>query len=95
MFEPTSRYFAVEEATLTLPDGRIVAYKRRRFIPHTRELTAAGAVTVGHGERLDLVSARALGDPEQFWRLCDANGALDPAELEVTGRRLTIPEPRP
>ena len=34
-------------------------------------------------------------DPEQFWRLCDANAAMRPDELtESVGRRLriTLPE---
>ena len=36
-----------------------------------------------------------LGDPEQFWRVCDANRAMRPDELtETIGRRLriTLPE---
>jgi hypothetical protein len=36
------------------------------------------------------VTARYLGDPTQFWRLCDANGVLHPVELEQTGRMITI-----
>ena len=32
---------------------------------------------VAQGERLDY-SRRTTGDPEQFWRICDANAALDP-----------------
>ena len=40
-------------------------------------------------------SAQYLGDPEQFWRLCDANRALRPQELTDTiGKklRITLPE---
>ena len=47
------------------------------------------------GERLDHIAAKYLGDPEQFWRLCDANGAIRPNELlEPVGRRIriTLPE---
>ncbi len=46
------------------------------------------------GERLDLIAARYLGDPEQSWRQCDANGAVRPEELEEVGRRvrITLPE---
>ena len=40
------------------------------------------------GDRLDLITARTLGDPEQFWRICDANDALDPDDLAEPGRRL-------
>ncbi|MFZ1707308.1 MAG: LysM domain-containing protein, partial [Anaerolineae bacterium] len=51
--------------------------------------------TVAEGERPDLIAAAYLGDPEQFWRLCDANGVMRPEELtEEVGRRLriTLPE---
>ena len=42
------------------------------------------------GDRLDNITAEYLGDPEQFWRICDANATLHPAELEEVGRRLRI-----
>ena len=38
------------------------------------------------GDRLDNVSAQYLGDPEQFWRLCDANNAMEPEELTESRR---------
>jgi hypothetical protein len=46
---------------------------------------------VADGERLDLIAARFLGDPEQFWRLCDANRTLRPEDLEVAGQSIQIP----
>ena len=36
------------------------------------------------GERLDNIAAAFLGDPELFWRLSDANGAMRPEELVQT-----------
>jgi hypothetical protein len=49
---------------------------------------------VTQGDRLDRVAADAFGDPEQSWRICDANAALDPDELvSEVGRRLVIPQP--
>ena len=42
-------------------------------------------------ERLDHVAGRAFGDPEQFWRICDVNSELRPDDLEMPGRRITIP----
>ena len=51
--------------------------------------------SVTEGERLDSITAQYLGDPEQFWRVCDANGAVRPEELiETVGRklRITLPE---
>jgi hypothetical protein len=50
--------------------------------------------TVEEGDRLDNVTARYLGDPEQFWQLCDANDAMVPDELtEEIGRRLKVAMP--
>jgi hypothetical protein len=93
VFSTTSRYFALETVRISLPDGRIAAYKRRRFVPAAESLAELAEVVVAQEDRIDLITARTLGDPEQFWRVCDANDALDPADLVVTGRRLRIPVP--
>jgi hypothetical protein len=96
MIEPTSRYARVPLARHTLPDGQEVAYLTRRFIPPASALPLLGEVSVTEGDRLDLIAARALGDPEQFWRIADANEAMDPFELTaVPGRLLRIPIPQP
>jgi hypothetical protein len=50
---------------------------------------------VVQGDRLDLIAARTLGDSEQFWRVCDANDAMDPHELTAEpGRAVRVPVPR-
>ena len=96
MFETTSRYYAIETAILTLPDGRQVAYKRRRFLPDGLSLPLLTEVTVVAADRLDLITARTLGDPEAFWRVCDANNAMDPFELtDQIGRVIRVPIPQP
>jgi hypothetical protein len=95
MFSITSRYYAVPTATLETPDGRNIAYVRRRFVPAPERFELLLEHVVTQGERLDLVTAQYFTDPEQFWRLCDANGAIRPDELtETIGRRLriTLPE---
>lgn len=91
---PTSRYAVVGTATLERPSGQQVVYLRRRFLPQPETLEEASTHTVLQGERLDLIAARELNDPELFWRLLDANVALRPEALEQTGRRLriTLPE---
>jgi hypothetical protein len=98
MFEPTSRYYALETTTLsyTDPDGvtRVVAYKRRRLIPSATGQTTLLEHTAVQGERLDNLTARYLGEPTQFWRVCDANLVLRPEELEEVGRRITIALPQ-
>jgi len=91
MFTVTSRYANVETAIYQGANGRMVVYVRRRFVP-----VFAGSVLVEHPvveqERLDTITARYLGDPEQFWRICDANTAMLPDDLtSEPGRRLTIP----
>jgi hypothetical protein len=92
MIPVTSRYHDVETATWITPDGREVVYLRRRFLPDATDLVVLAEHTVTQGERLDNITASYLGDPEQFWRLCDANEALHPAELTAEiGRRLRIP----
>ncbi len=95
MFEPTSRYAAIENAVLVSADGRGIPYKRRRFVPPAESLPLLVEVTVVQGDRLDLIAARTLGDPEQFWRVCDANSGMNPAELiAVPGRVLRVPVPQ-
>jgi hypothetical protein len=95
VFEPTSRYFALEQGTYTFPEGRTVAYARRRFLPAGATMRPLAFEAVRSGDRLDLIAARTIGDPEQAWRICDANDAMDPDALLRTGRRLTIPSPEP
>jgi len=95
MFEPTSRYYALEDASLTTADGSIIAYKRRRFLPDGKKMPPLVEVTVTEGDRLDLITARTLGDPEQFWRICDANNAMNPSDLTAeTGRVLRVSVPQ-
>jgi hypothetical protein len=94
VFEPTSRYYSIETATMTSASGQVLAYKRRRFIPRGPDQLLA-EVLVTQGDRLDIITARTLGDPEQFWRLCDANPILDPGELIAhPGRRIRVARPR-
>ncbi|HVV86981.1 MAG TPA: hypothetical protein VHE35_28275 [Kofleriaceae bacterium] len=94
-FPPTSRYFGVATTQLTTADGRMVSYLRRRFVPSSDRFALLTEHQVIEGDRLDNVTATYLGDPTQFWRLCDANDAQRPDELtETIGRRLriTLPE---
>jgi hypothetical protein len=96
VFDFTSRYEAIETAVYVAPDGREIPYKRRRFLPQGEELPLLVEVTVIQGDRPDLVSARTLGVPEAFWRVADANNAMDPFELtREPDRRLRVPQPQP
>jgi hypothetical protein len=98
MFDPASRYASIEVATIVEPSGRNVAYVRRRFLPQGRSLPTLVEVVVEQADRLDLITARTLGDPEHFWRVCDANDAMNPFELtadEAIGRFVRVPVPQP
>ena len=95
MFSITSRYYNIEQIEYQTPDGRKTVYLRRRFVPPPERFDLLTEHSVSEGERLDNITALYLGDPEQFWRICDANGAIRPDELtEIIGRRLriTLPE---
>lgn len=98
MFTPGSRYYGLETATLstTDPDGlpRTIAYVRRRLVPPLADATRVVEHTFAAGERLDTVTARYLGDPTQFWQICDANLVLQPEELEVVGGTVHVALPR-
>ena len=94
-FPPTSRYNGIETTTWQTPEGRTIVYLKRRFVPSPERFALLQEHVVLQGERLDNITARYLGDPEQFWRVADANGAMRPDALtEKVGRRLriTLPE---
>ena len=95
MVPVTSRYYGIEVVQLTTSDGRMLAYFRRRFLPAAANAVVMTEHEVTQGERLDNITARYLGDPEQFWRLCDANNAMNPADLtSEIGLRLRVIYPQ-
>ena len=93
MFFKGSRYAKVAEAEITETNGRVIRYKRIRLIP---EIPAIQQHTVVQGERLDVIAHQYYRDPELFWRICDANNAMDPQELTAEpGRIIRVPVPQP
>jgi nucleoid-associated protein YgaU len=94
LFPANSRYQSVEVAKLVMPDGTELVYLKRRFVPPPERLAPMADHVIVEGDRIDNIAARYLGDPEQYWRICDANRAMRPAELtEQIGRRLRITLP--
>jgi hypothetical protein len=94
-FPPASRYFEIETAKWPMPDGKSIVYIRRRFVPPPDRFELLLEHSVVQGDRLDNVTANYLGDPEQFWRVCDANNAMQPDELTAPVGdtiRITLPE---
>ncbi len=95
LFPPTSRYYGLATTSLTSADGRTVNYLRRRFLPRASRFALLKEHVVVQNDRLDNLAAKYIGDPEQYWRLCDANNAIRPDELiESLGHvlRITLPE---
>ena len=90
-FPPTSRYAQTETAQLITVTRQKIVYLRRRFLPLTVPPTQA-IHRVVEGDRIDNITATYLGDPEQFWRVCDANRVMHPDETTAEiGRSLDMP----
>ncbi len=95
LFPPTSRYHNVETTTYKTADGKEITYLKRRLVPVPERFTLLQEHLVAQGDRLDNITTRDLNDPLQFWRVCDANNAMNPPDLTAKiGRRLriTLPE---
>jgi hypothetical protein len=98
LFPVTSRYSGIDTAKLETPTGKTIVYLRRRFVPSPERFALLQEHTVTEGDRLDNITAHYLGDPEQFWRVADANNAMNPTDLvqqpENINRklRITLPE---
>ncbi len=94
MFDSSSRYAddRVHTNIFVTRDGRKIPYKQRRFVPAPGNVQTVGEVEILPVDRLDLVTYRALGDPLQFWRICDANGISNPFSQELRpGETLSVP----
>lgn len=92
-FPPESRYHGSETRVIELGDGRVVAYLARRLVPSPDGFATVSVHRVQQGERLDRIAAGLTGNAEQFWMLCDANGAIWPAELERTESAVRVTRP--
>ncbi len=94
-FDDYSRYRGLDLQPAVDSSGRAIVVVARRFLPQPGALAQVGTVTVKAGDRLDIIAAQQLGDARWWWRLADANGAMDPFELTAeAGRplRLTLPQ---
>ncbi|HIK04447.1 MAG TPA: hypothetical protein IGS40_06985 [Trichormus sp. M33_DOE_039] len=95
MFELNSRYYTLAIVNKNTKDGRQISYVRRRFLPDADVMPTLTEVTVTAGDRLDLVTARTLGNSEEYWRVCDTNNVMNPHDLMTPiGRRLRIGLPQ-
>lgn len=90
-FPPGSRYHGLPLMRTALADGREVAFVGRRFLPPLDAYERLAVHEVQGGDRLDLLAAQYFADPEQGWRLPEANGVRDPRELlTMAGSRIAI-----
>lgn len=94
VFAPTSRYYGLLERSMTLADGSEVRFVGRRIIPALSRYRAVERWRSSGDERIDAIAAAMFGDPELYWRICDANGDADPGTAAAEpGRLLIIPLP--
>ena len=93
-FPPNSRYFNMPLRTRTAADGTMETFVGRRIIPALERFRALDRHRTTGNDRIDSVAAVSYGDPELYWRICDANGDAEPADgTKPTGRLLVIPLP--
>ncbi|MBZ5506420.1 MAG: LysM domain-containing protein [Acidobacteriia bacterium] len=93
-FPATSRYYGIETVTLKTGNGPVV-YLQRRFLPAPEKFALLQLHNISQGERMDLIASKYMNDAEAFWRIADANAAMNPEDLTGTpGRtlRITLPE---
>jgi hypothetical protein len=91
-FPPTSRYAAVDVGAWDPGHGQPpVPFLKRRFCPRAERFALLYEVVVRERDRRDMLAAQHLGDAELWWRLADANSAVDPRSLtDRVGQRLRI-----
>lgn len=96
-FPTDSRYYGSSTLTYTTPTGQSITYLARRFVPKpgAPNFATIAQYRVKQGDRLDLITAKYLGDPLIFWLICDANGATRPNDLvETPGSVIQITTPQ-
>lgn len=92
----SSRYASCTPLTFTRSDGSRVGYLEPRICPRVADVPIRGYADRLASDRIDRLANRALGDPLLFWRLCDANGVVDPLSFGAAGPgRVSVPEPVP
>jgi hypothetical protein len=86
-YEPLAR----RVKTITTAAGSRHAALPLRFVPST---PATFRHVVLESERLDTIAYRYYRNPEKFWLIADANGAVDPQDLLEVGLSILVPPDR-
>lgn len=89
-YAPDSRYYGLAPLTYTAPDGTAIRYTARRFIPQPQAFATIAVHAVAEGERVDNLAQQLFGDPLLYWRLCDANLASRPDDVETPGLLIRV-----
>jgi len=88
MFLENSRYLNVPAVETKTADGRSVTVLKLRPLP----ATAGEPHAVKDNDQLDVSAHRITGDGTKFWRIADANTALDARTLTArTGAVIQMP----
>ncbi len=95
-FPPESRYHGIEVLQLQQEDDATpTVYLRRRFIAPQDQFSLLQVHRIEQHDRVDNLANQYLGDAQQYWRVCDANGVVHPREITATigaAIRITLPE---
>ncbi|MCK0195355.1 hypothetical protein MWN34_00355 [Ancylobacter sp. 6x-1] len=95
VYSPNSRYFGIATLTYRTPDGREIAYSARRLLPRPENLAVLAIHANDRERRIDEIGDQYYGDPEQYWRICDANLVFWPPDATQESRtRLMVPLPQ-
>lgn len=88
MFLDSSRYARVPQEVVTTRDGRAVAALVLRRLPPT----TGDPYAVRDDDRLDVLAHGRFADGTHFWRIADANTALEARALVAqTGDVVAVP----
>jgi hypothetical protein len=82
--DPTSRH-ADAPTYRVAPDVELLVPRVRTQPPAVQRHVAQAS------DRLDTVASTYLGDPHLYWRIADANPAVEPRQLLEPGATIDIP----
>jgi len=88
-FPTDSRYHGSATLQYTAPDGQVITYLTRRFVPQpgAPNFATIAQHTVRQNDRLDLIAAKYLGDPLIFWLVSPTTSSPLPDEYSPSSRR--------
>jgi nucleoid-associated protein YgaU len=81
MLTLSSRY-----TTDVAQDGRVIAVRKPKFAVNYT------VYTVRDGDTIEILSAKAYGDPTQYWRIADMNPHIPFPDDLIVGDTLRIPK---